>query len=173
MEAARVSALRGHDVTLYEKASKLGGLLPIAAIVKGRHPEDVPLIVEYLKGQLKQARVSRPCWARRPTSPRSSEMKPDVVFLATGASATIPRHQGDRPAGCGERRRPAQEAQACHSLRPALHAAVAHQVLHAQIGKNVVVIGGALQGCELAEFLAKRGRKVTIVETGRRCWATG
>jgi 2,4-dienoyl-CoA reductase (NADPH2) len=32
------------------------------------------------------------------------------------------------------------------------------------IGKRVVVVGGALQGCELAEFLTKRGRKVTIVE---------
>ena len=32
MEAARVSALRGHDVTLYEKSTKLGGLLPLAAI---------------------------------------------------------------------------------------------------------------------------------------------
>ena len=32
------------------------------------------------------------------------------------------------------------------------------------MGKKVVVIGGALQGCELAEFLVKRGRNVTIVE---------
>lgn len=34
------------------------------------------------------------------------------------------------------------------------------------IGKRVVIIGGGLQGCELAEFLTKRGRKVTIVESG-------
>jgi 2,4-dienoyl-CoA reductase (NADPH2) len=33
------------------------------------------------------------------------------------------------------------------------------------MGKRVVVIGGAIQGCELAEFLAKRGRTVTVVET--------
>jgi len=33
------------------------------------------------------------------------------------------------------------------------------------IGKRVVIIGGGIQGCELAEFLTKRGRKVTIVET--------
>ena len=32
------------------------------------------------------------------------------------------------------------------------------------IGKRVVVIGGAIQGCELAEFLLRRGRKVTIVD---------
>ena len=34
------------------------------------------------------------------------------------------------------------------------------------IGKRVVILGGAIQGCELAEFLTKRGRKVTIVESG-------
>ena len=33
------------------------------------------------------------------------------------------------------------------------------------IGKRVVIIGGGIQGCELAEFLVKRGRKVTIVDT--------
>jgi 2,4-dienoyl-CoA reductase (NADPH2) len=32
------------------------------------------------------------------------------------------------------------------------------------IGTRVVIIGGAIQGCELAEFLTKRGRKVTIVD---------
>ena len=36
MEAARVAALRGHDVTLCDKAPKLGGLVPVAAIVKER-----------------------------------------------------------------------------------------------------------------------------------------
>ena len=33
------------------------------------------------------------------------------------------------------------------------------------VGGKVVIIGGAIQGCELAEFLVKRGRKVTIVDT--------
>jgi 2,4-dienoyl-CoA reductase (NADPH2) len=35
------------------------------------------------------------------------------------------------------------------------------------IGKRVVVIGGAIQGCELAEFLIKRGRQVTIIHDGK------
>ena len=34
------------------------------------------------------------------------------------------------------------------------------------IGKRVVIVGGAIQGCEPAEFLIKRGRKVTIVHDG-------
>ena len=95
-----------------------------------------------------------------------------MVFLATGATADHPQHQGHRPA------RTWSAGGALHKklklLLPLLHpvhAAFADQVLHAGIGKNVVVIGGALQGCELAEFLVKRGRNVTIVEqadmTGR------
>src|SRR5208283_1164491 len=34
LEAARVAALRGHKVTLYEKSAKLGGLLPLASMLK-------------------------------------------------------------------------------------------------------------------------------------------
>ena len=33
------------------------------------------------------------------------------------------------------------------------------------IGKRVVIIGGDIQGVELAEFLVKSGRKVTVVDT--------
>jgi len=35
---------------------------------------------------------------------------------------------------------------------------------YAPVGENVVVMGGNLQDCQTAEFLAKRSRKVTIVE---------
>jgi 2,4-dienoyl-CoA reductase (NADPH2) len=57
MEAARVAALRGHSVTLFEKAQKLGGLLPVAAMVKGNHPENLPSIVRYFEGQLPKLNV--------------------------------------------------------------------------------------------------------------------
>ena len=36
------------------------------------------------------------------------------------------------------------------------------------VGKRVVIVGGGIQGCETAEFLVKRGRKVTIVEATDR-----
>ena len=45
MEAARVAAARGHEVTLFEKSSRLGGLLPLAAMVKGLEIEDLPAII--------------------------------------------------------------------------------------------------------------------------------
>ena len=33
------------------------------------------------------------------------------------------------------------------------------------LGKRVIIIGGDMHGSQLAEFLVKRGRKVTIVDT--------
>jgi 2,4-dienoyl-CoA reductase (NADPH2) len=162
MEAARVSALRGHDVTLIEKQSKLGGLLPIAAIVKGPHPEDVPLIARYLEGQLRKLRVNV-VTGREADKSVVDAYKPDVVFLATGATATIPRIKGiDRP-------NVVSGAKLHKQLKMVTRFVPSYTVrsltkYYMPLGKNVVVIGGALQGCELAEFLVKRGRNVTIVE---------
>ena len=56
MEAARVMALRGHDVTLYEKEAYLGGLLNMAALVKGSIFA-LPDFVEYMKGQVAKVGV--------------------------------------------------------------------------------------------------------------------
>ena len=58
MEAARVAATRGHDVTLFEKTSRLGGLIPLAAMVKGLEIEDLPAIIRYLKGQITKLGVT-------------------------------------------------------------------------------------------------------------------
>jgi 2,4-dienoyl-CoA reductase (NADPH2) len=162
MEAARVSALRGHDVTLYEKQAKLGGLLPIAAIVKGPHPEDVPLIAEYLDRQVRKLGV-KVVTGTEADMTTVEQVKPDVVFLATGATATIPKIKGV------ERRNVVSGASLHKTLKMVTRYIPSYTVrsltkYYLPLGKNVVVIGGALQGCELAEFLVKRGRNVTIVE---------
>ena len=57
MEAARVAALRGHDVTLVEKSSKLGGLVPLAGLIKGLELEDLPGLLDYLKTQVEKTGV--------------------------------------------------------------------------------------------------------------------
>lgn len=164
MEAARVSALRGHYVTLYEKAPILGGLLPIAAMVKGPHPEDVPLIVKYLRGQMKKLGVKVVLGKEADVS-TVEELKPDVVFLATGASPTVPAIKGiDGPNVVSGGDLHKQLKFYSRFFTPYTLRSLTRFYMPG-IGKNVVVIGGALQGCELAEFLVKRGRKVTIVDT--------
>jgi 2,4-dienoyl-CoA reductase (NADPH2) len=162
MEAARVAALRGHDVTLYEKQAKLGGLLPIAAIVKGPHPEDVPLIAGYLDRQVRALGV-KVVTGKEADMAVVGQLKPDVVFLATGATATIPKIKGV------ERPNVVSGASLHKKLKMVTRFIPSYTVrsltkYYLPLGRNVVVIGGALQGCELAEFLVKRGRNVTIVE---------
>jgi len=163
MSAARVSALRGHDVTLYEKSTMLGGLLPLASIVKGSHPEDLSLIIDYFSHQLANLGVKVELGKEGDLSVVDA-IKPDVVFLATGGTSTVPDIPGiDGPkvvSGAALHRR----------LKFALKFFEPETIrkltkFYMPMGNRVIVIGGAIQGCELAEFLTKRGRQVTVVET--------
>jgi 2,4-dienoyl-CoA reductase (NADPH2) len=162
MEAARVSALRGHSVTLYEKEQKLGGLLPLAAMVKGPHPEDLPQLINYLAGQVTKLGVKVELGKEADMSV-IEKMKPDVLFLCAGGVPTVPEIRGiDRPnvISGGELHRRLKFFSRFfgpYTLRWL-------SKFYMPIGKTVVIIGGGIQGCELAEFLTKRGRKVTIVE---------
>jgi 2,4-dienoyl-CoA reductase (NADPH2) len=163
MSAARVSALRGHDVTLYEKSTMLGGLLPIASIVKGSHPEDLSLIIDYFSRQLAKLGVKVELGKEADLSV-VDVIKPDAVFLATGGTSTIPKIPGINGPNV-------VSGEALHRrLKFALKLFKPETIrkltkFYMPVGNKVVVIGGAIQGCELAEFLTKRGRKVTVVET--------
>jgi len=162
MEAARVSAVRGHDVTLYEKSRRLGGLLPVAATVKGNHPENLPLLIDYFERQMEKLKV-KVRLGEEADSSTVERQKPDVVFVAQGGMPTVPNIRGiDRPnvvAG-GELHRRLKSL--LRFLGPDTLRSLTK--LYMPIGKRVVIIGGGIQGCELGEFLTKRGRKVTIVD---------
>lgn len=82
MEAARVAALRGHDVTLYEKKSSLGGLLDFAHNVKGPH-ENLVDLKDYLIRQCELAGVSVVIGTEVDAALVNSEA-PDALILATG-----------------------------------------------------------------------------------------
>ena len=163
MEAARVAALRGHEVILYEKEPKLGGLLPLATTVKGIEIEDLPALVRYLKRQITNLGVMVRL-GKEVNLSVIKEIKPDVVILATGGIPTLP----DIPGIHG--RNVVSSASLHRSLKNYLRFLGPRALrwltrFWMPIGKNVVIIGGAIQACELAEFLVKRGRKVTIVDT--------
>jgi len=141
MEAARVAALRGHDVTLYEKERSLGGQLIPASVPQFKQP--IKELVEYLKNQIGKLGVKIEL-GREATPALIKGLKPDVVILAMGASPLIPEIPGVNGG----------------------NVATASDILlgKKEAGDKVVVIGGGEVGSELAWFLAEQGKKVTIVE---------
>ena len=163
MEAARVAALRGHQVILYEREHKLGGLLPVAAVVKGLEIEDLPALVRYLERQITKLGVKIRLGKEVALSV-IEEIKPDVVILATGGVPAVPEIPGIK-------RRNVVSSAGLHRRLNFYLRFLGPRAMRwltrfwMPIGKRVVIIGGGIQGCELGEFLVKRGRKVTIVDT--------
>lgn len=164
MEAARIAAGRGHKVVLCEKGSFLGGLVPLAAVVKDRETEDLMGYVRYLETQLRKKNVT----VRLKTAVTRDVLQaenPDVLVLAAGAAyaaADLPGAEYGkvlRMAGLQEMLR-----FALRFLPPRAVIRLSH--LWMPVGRSVVILGGTLHGCELAEFLVKRGRKVTLVHSG-------
>lgn len=163
MEAARVAALRGHEVTLYEKAYKLGGSLPMAALVKGLEIEDLPAIIRYLKGQIAKLGVTIKL-GKELNPPEIKGVMPDVVIWAAGGLSVIPEIPGLN------RRNVIKSADLYSTLKIYLRFLGPRFLrwltrFYMPLGKRVLIIGGTIQACQLAEFLVKRGRKVTIVDT--------
>lgn len=134
LEAARVAALRGHRVCLYEKGEKLGGQLHLAAVPPERG--EFLTFVRYLENQLKKLNVA----VHTRTEATSWHIKlenPDAVVVATGAEALQPDIKGvDRP-----------------------NVIAAWDVLSGRVdtGKEVIIIGGGAVGLETALFLARKG----------------
>jgi len=94
MEAARVAKLRGHEVELYEKADKLGGLIPLLAMEFGK--ERFIQISDFLKTQIDKLKI--PVYLNKElTKEDVSSLNPDVLILATGSNATIPVNLKDKP----------------------------------------------------------------------------
>ncbi len=141
MEAAITAALRGHEVTLCEEGSELGGTLRIACIPP--YKDEMAALMRSLIARTQKAGVQVKPLARVDANTIEEE-KPDVVILATGGTAIIP----DIPGSQGN------------------NVVTAEEVLTGQreVGRAVVIAGGGMVGCETAEFLVQRGKTVTVVE---------
>ena len=141
MEAARVAGLRGHQVTLIEKQKRLGGQLRVAARPPRRG--EFRHLINWYRIQMKKLRV-RVHLGQKATPNLIRSISPDVVILATGSCPLILEIGGYRPkklVGVSE-------------------------ILEGKIktGRKVVIIGGGGVGLEAADFLAVRGKRVTVIE---------
>ena len=164
MEAARVAALRGHKVTLCEKASKLGGLLSLAAMLKDVEVNELLALIRYLTVQMEKAGVTVKLNAAV-TPSMIAGLKPDVVILAAGGIDSTMNVPGvDKHNVVTGAKLHGQIKFYSRLFGPKTMAGLTK--IWMPIGKRVAVIGGTIHGCELAEFLIKRGRKVTIIHSG-------
>lgn len=142
LEAARVAALRGHEVTIIEKDDKLGGHLVEATIP--RFKEKTKLLLDWAINQVCQGGVKVQLKTEATPSLIRS-LKPEALIVAVGSDFIIPPVPG-----CDK---------AC--------AIVADKVLLGEqaVGDRVVVVGAGLIGCETALYLADElAKRVTIVE---------
>jgi 2,4-dienoyl-CoA reductase (NADPH2) len=165
MEAARVAALRGHNVTLYEREHSLGGSLPLAAMVKGFEREDYLSLVHYLETQITKLGVKIKL-GEEVSQSIIEKVKPDVLIVAIGGKHHVPNLPGiDRSNVVTGRDLHRMLKTYLKFFGPKLLRWLTKFWM--PLGRRVVLIGGGLQGCQVAEFLVKRGRKVTIVETAK------
>jgi 2,4-dienoyl-CoA reductase (NADPH2) len=143
MEAARVAATRGHEVTLWEKEKSLGGQMAPAAIAP--HKELIGRLTEYFSKELVNAGVDVKL-GREATVSEIERFSPDVLVVATGVNATVPDIPGLKE----------------------VNTVMAIDVLQgkAKAGERVAIIGGELVACEVAEYLAAQGKKVTMMRRG-------
>ncbi|OFW62135.1 MAG: hypothetical protein A2133_05560 [Actinobacteria bacterium RBG_16_64_13] len=164
MEAARVAAERGHEVALYEKAPRLGGLVPLAAIVKDCETPELIEFVRYQERELRKNKVAVHLnHAVTPDVVRAE--RPDVLVLAAGAAHTDFELPGaDRKSVIRTEKLYAMLNFFLRIFSPGQLQKLTH--LWMPLGKSVVIIGGTLHGCELGEFLVKRRRCVVIAHNG-------
>jgi 2,4-dienoyl-CoA reductase (NADPH2) len=164
MEAARLAARRGHEVVLYEKGAYLGGLIPVAAIVKDLETDDLVQFVKYLVTQLDKEGV-KVHMKTEVTPAIVRKEKPDALIIAAGAAHT----KFDLP---GAASRKLIQTEKLHGMLKFFLKFFSSEQLEKlskiwmPVGKSVVVLGGTLHGCELSEFLTKRGRDVIMVHDG-------
>lgn len=141
LEAARVAAVKGHHVTLFEKENKLGGQLNIADVP----PRKIELqrltddLIHAVKSEGVNLRLNEIA-----TVKSISALEPDAVIVAVGANSFIPAISGIDNANVKDAWKVLAGAQT--------------------VSGRVVIIGGGVVGCETAEYLAELGCKVSIVE---------
>lgn len=182
MEAARVAAGRGHRVTLVERSGHLGGTARFSSLTTPMNAE----LVRYLEHAIAAAgvdvRLGTPATARL-----VEDLAPDVVVVATGARRDRPdvpgAHQdhvlsgddlrglltGDDPTAgrkLGLAQRLAVSAGRKLGITDDMAKVRELSKRWMPVADDVVVVGGGLVGVELAEFLAERGRSVTVLEEG-------
>ena len=141
LEAARVASLRGHHVTLYEKASSVGGHLIAASVPDFK--KDLERLLKWYELEIEEAGVVLKMGVEA-TPDLVQKVKPDVTVIATGSQSrrlSVPGMQ---------RGNVATDIDLLLGVKKA--------------GKKVVMVGGGMNGGETALWMAQQGKQVILVE---------
>jgi 2,4-dienoyl-CoA reductase-like NADH-dependent reductase (Old Yellow Enzyme family)/thioredoxin reductase len=144
LTAAHALSGRGHNVTLWEKESQLGGSFRYASMAPKKEP--MRKFLDYLIHQVKKSSVA----VRLNTVATAETIRnfaPDVVVLAHGAKHALLEIPGT-------------QANGVLNVKSAFDKAKT-------LGNAIAVVGGGPEGCELADFLASSGKKITVIEMRR------
>ena len=182
MEAARLLALKGHKVEVWEKEKDLGGTVRVAALAY----EPNGKLINHLANSLKELGV-KTVLNKLATPDSIKDFNPDHVFIASGAKRIAPKFIGKDLNNVfdGEQLRGLLFGSDKNAIKKLsyyqqiiLWFGRMSQLLRSidalrflskiwmPISKKIVIIGGDLVGLELAEFLVERGRSVVVLEPG-------
>ncbi len=134
LEAARIAAIRGHEVHIFERDDKIGGLLNIIWIPPGRN--EFKRVIENYTYWIQKYGIHTHLQTNV-TIDSVKDFNPDIVFYAAGSKPVIPPLKGIKNK----------------------NVFWANDVFSgdAPVGKNNVIIGGGATGIELAIYISKYG----------------
>jgi 2,4-dienoyl-CoA reductase (NADPH2) len=167
LEAARVLALRGHKVVICDREEEPGGLVPMATFIKGGDVADkLGDIVPHYQRMLADLGVEMR-WNTEVDLITVKELAPDAVVLAVGARTappSIPGMDQELVMTTDELRESSKGFVGL--VGPELMQALSKVYL--PLGKRVAIVGGQMAGLQAAEFLVKRGREVTVIDSAEQ-----
>lgn len=143
LQAALTAKERGHRVTLVEKTDKLGGIINFTDTDEDKR--DLRNFKNLLIREVEEDKFIKVIMNTEVDIDLIDKMNPDVVIIAVGSQPSVPRIKG---------------------IDTAMNALEAYSS-NDKIGKNVVLVGGGLVGCEVGLHLANEGKSVTVVEMNK------
>lgn len=145
MEAARIAALRGHHVVLFEERDQLGGTLLLASMIPNKPGWSE--LRDYLVGEMKRLGIDVRLGTKA-TAELAKRERFEAAIVAIGASQVFPEVPGIE-------------------LK---NVVLSRELMEGKArvrGEKVVVMGGGTSGAQIADFLSQRGYDITIVSAGK------
>lgn len=156
MEAARIAAMRGHEVTIFERSGELGGAILCCCVVPGKNK--MKWYADWLRLQMRKLAVE----VRFHASPEPDALREfDAVIVATGGRVARPSIPGiDSP-----RVVTFQDVLRCHMTKCEFHPG--DKAPPVECGASVLIWGDHFGAADAAEKLAGQGKQVTLVTEHR------